>query len=295
MSFASADEGAAILASEDAFTKRLSPFDLQARMRLDAPPLAGAFAAFVGEAAVDWPAEERRHLLESWKRLLPKLVELGVQLPDEPITFIRTDGKEEPGSAYTRATSIIFHPGSVSAGAGLDGLLAHELFHVISRSDRKLRDQLYAIIGFTFCGEVELPESLALRKITNPDAPANQHSITLEIDGKARAALPILVAARAFDPGRKEGLMSYLMLQFLVIEKKSGRWVAAETEDGSPAVASRLRVKKFAEQIGENTGYIIHPEEILAENFRHLILATKSLPNPEIVEKMRAVFAEAKR
>jgi hypothetical protein len=212
----------------------------------------------------------------------------------ETITLIRTDGNEEPGSAYTRGTAIIFHPGSLAAGARLDGLLAHELFHVISRRDRKLRDRLYAIIGFSYCGEVAFPGSLAARKITNPDAPANQHSITLEIGGAARPALPILVANRDFDPARTEGLMGYLMLQFLVIEKDRGSWVAARKEDGAPVVVSPLRAKDFKEQIGDNTGYIIHPEEILADNFRHLVLETESLPNPEIIEKMRAVFAGQK-
>ena len=80
------------------------------------------------------------------------------------------------------------------------------------------------------------------------------------------------------------------MLQFLAVEKKGDRWVATENDDGTPVVFSPLQLSNFREQIGSNTNYIIHPEEILAENFRHLVLGTKSLPNPEIIEKMKRII-----
>ena len=37
-------------------------------------------------------------------------------------------------------------------------------------------------------------------------------------------------------------------------------------EDGSPAL-NMEEVENFFEQIGKNTNYIIHPDEVLADNF----------------------------
>lgn len=289
--FADAEQGAELLSTADEFTRELSPFDRQARMRVAEVPDAAEFLAFIGKSAIDWPVDERRLLEESWTRVTARLKELGVALPDGDIPLVRTDGTEDTGAAYTRGRYIVFHPGTVNDGKHLDGLLAHELFHVISRHDPVLRDRLYAVIGFEPCGKVAFPESIAGRKMTNPDAPFNQHSIGVEIGGEPARVVPILVAARAFDHESDDDLLSYLRLQFLVIEKRGERWVAGVDGDGDPKLVSRFRLKKFSEQIGRNTGYIIHPEEILAENFRHWVNGKEGLPDPEIVEEIREVFA----
>jgi len=292
--FADADTGQRILSTPDDFTRGMSAFDRQARAQVAEPPSPEEFLKFAGKAAIDWPEKEQRALQASWDKVVPKMAALGAVLPEGKITMIRTNGKEDIGVAYTRGTSIIFHPDFIAAAKDLDALLAHELFHIISRANPKLRDQLYAIIGFTPCGEIAFPKSLAARKISNPDAPYNQHSITLKIGGKDRPALPVLVASRRFDVDRKEDMFSYVMLQFLVVEKKADHWVAAELKDGSPHLVAPIRIGNFSEQIGKNTNYIIHPEEILADNFKFLVLGKKGLPNPEIIEKMRAIFAATK-
>jgi hypothetical protein len=48
-------------------------------------------------------------------------------------------------------------------------------------------------------------------------------------------------------------------------------------------------VSGFFEQIGRNTRYIVHPEEIMADNFS-LMLFGGTLSNPEIVEALRALL-----
>jgi hypothetical protein len=48
------------------------------------------------------------------------------------------------------------------------------------------------------------------------------------------------------------------------------------------------------EQVGRNTQYIIHPEEILADNFALLVLGESKIPTPEILQKMREVLSRRK-
>jgi hypothetical protein len=48
------------------------------------------------------------------------------------------------------------------------------------------------LIGFTKCGEVEFPSDLKSRKITNPDAPRNDHAIQIRVGGEEVRAVPIL-------------------------------------------------------------------------------------------------------
>ena len=46
----------------------------------------------------------------------------------------------------------------------------------------------------------------------------------------------------------------------------------------------------FWEQVGYNTIYTIHPEEILADNFALLVTGSGEIYSPEIISKMREVF-----
>jgi hypothetical protein len=48
---------------------------------------------------------------------------------------------------------------------------------VFSRYNPEVREKLYEIIGFYKVGEIELPEGLFERKISNPDAPVNEFAI----------------------------------------------------------------------------------------------------------------------
>lgn len=48
-------------------------------------------------------------------------------------------------------------------------------------------------------------------------------------------------------------------------------------------------VADFHAQIGRNTKYIIHPDEVLADNFVHLVLGDEKLASPEIVVGMQNV------
>ena len=48
----------------------------------------------------------------------------------------------------------------------------------------------------------------------------------------------------------------------------------------------------FYDKIGLNTKYIIHPEEILADNFVILVQGKTDIPSPEIIESMRNILAK---
>jgi hypothetical protein len=59
-----------------------------------------------------------------------------------------------------------------------------------------------------------------------------------------------------------------------------------------PVLASLEEVSGFFEQVGRNTKYVIHPEEILAENFALLIVDEHDAPSPEILQKMRLILKQ---
>ena len=52
------------------------------------------------------------------------------------------------------------------------------------------------------------------------------------------------------------------------------------------------QISGFFEQVGRNTDYIIHPEEILAENFALLMIGKRDVASPEILDKMRSALGQ---
>src|SRR5262249_49774814 len=163
------------------------------------------------------------------------------------------------------------------------------VFHVLSSHNPPLREALYATIGFKRCPEVALPEALARRKITNPDAPVNEHYATVAHDGRPIEIMPVLISsAEQYDPRRGGNLFSYLQFRLLVLEDDNGVLRLALT-NGQPILLGPNSVPGFHELIGRNTSYIIHPEEILAENFVHLINGRINLPTQRVVNEMGRV------
>ena len=176
----------------------------------------------------------------------------------------------------------------------LQRLLAHEIFHVASRNNPDLKRALYRTIGFEECGEVVLPPALALRKMTNPDAPVNEHCIEVTVDGAKVWGMPILLAREErFDPAAGRAFFEYLTLSMLLVER-TGATARPLTRDGAPVLVPLNRVAGFLEQVGRNTNYIIHAEEILASNFELLVVGDDNpAPSPELLERIRAELVRA--
>jgi hypothetical protein len=158
-----------------------------------------------------------------------------------------------------------------------------------------LRQKLYAIIGFTPCDPITLPRELAAVKITNPDAPTLDYFITVEHEGAELKVVPVLLCDRdTYDPNRTS-LFNYLQFRLLAVEQNDDGWTPL-LKDGEPILIDGKSCQSYRRQIGDNTNYIIHPDEILADNFAHMLMRTKDLKSPEVVERMKAIFsAHARR
>lgn len=289
--FANVKEGGAALTAKDAFVEALSRFDLQARLRMSEEVTIEAWQKFAAGEVKEWKERERKVVSESVARLRERLGRYRLPLP-KTILFIHTTGREEADAAYTRGTAVVL-PDKVLAypPSQLDRLIVHELFHVLSRHHSALRKELYAIIGFETMEPISLPPSLADRKITNPDAPLIDCYIELTDGGQKYVAAPVLYSsAKQYDATRGGSLFSYLTFRLMVLERRVDHWQPV-LRDGQAVVIDPKGLPAFFEKIGRNTNYIIHPDEILADNFVQLVMGNENLKTPRIVEEMARVLA----
>ena len=74
-----------------------------------------------------------------------------------------------------------------------------------------------------------------------------------------------------------------------VVEEKEGSWFPVMVA-GRPLLLDSKEVPDFGKQIGENTGYVIHPEEVLADNFVLLVTGVKKVKTPRILTDLRKIL-----
>lgn len=288
--FTTVPEAKTILATGDGFSQRLSPFDRAARLKSAEPVSTQQFLAFTAAEARPWNDEEKRLIYTAYDSIKESLATYPLPFP-ETINLIKTTGKEEAGAAYTRGKAIIFPAPRITADtASLARLLAHELFHVLSRNAPDLRHRLYLDIGFHRCTELVLPPSLKPIRLTNPDAPANDHTIQLTYKDQPTWAIPVLTAdPPEYDAKRGAPFFAYLKFNFLLVEfdQRTLAVTPKTLENGAPALVNLSRLGNFHEQVGRNTSYIIHPEEILADNFADIITRKTDVPSPDIQTRLK--------
>lgn len=293
--FASVERGREILMSRDAYVERMSAFDRSSRLQTDKPVTEAEYLAFIGPNVLAWEEQDKQLIISEFAKIRGRLEDFDLLLPEQ-ILLIKTTGKQQGGAHYTRANAIVFPEKLINSHhASLSQLIAHEIFHIISRKNPELRHRLYESIGFTPCGEGELPEELKSRKISNPDAPTNEHCIRVTVNGEEHLAVPLIFSKSAnYDVNRGGTFFDYLDFKLLLVEKPVGASVFTPVyKNGEPRLVAVDEVSGFFEQIGFNTSYIIHPEETLADNFALMVTDTPDLPSPEVVKVMVELLQKA--
>ncbi|HEX6268576.1 MAG TPA: hypothetical protein VFZ81_16940 [Burkholderiales bacterium] len=287
--FAGAGEAGGILGGDDEYVRATRPLERMAKLRRAQPVDAGEYRRHMAAQARDWTEDERRRLAPLNARLARFLDTLKLRMP-ERILLVKAGTQLMDGAPHTRANAIVL-PESFLASAQPEDLvyiMGHELFHVLSRHDGQAREELYAAIGFRRCERADLPETVERLRITNPDAPQDRHTIRVRYRGQPVEAMPVLLL-RSAQPDPARGFIGNSRSPWLIMERRDGacRGTAQRAQAGE--------LEGLLEQIGRNTEYLIHPEEILADNFAVLVVAfvggTSGPPaSPEVLERMRRIL-----
>jgi len=295
--FADSILAAKIVSTDDEFTKVLSAYDRSAGMQSATPASKEVFIHHLAKNVMSWPENEISRLTESAKKVGPRLQELNLNLPKE-IVLIRTTSEEVGGAdpAYTRQNAIMFTaPLLIKVSDSLlTKILVHEIAHVYSRHNKDRRNRLYNIFGFRQSNDIKLPKNWDDRRLSNPDAPALNTIIDVKHDGQVITLTPLTYAQiPVYDTTKSGGIFQSFDFKMMQVEEKEGLWQPVFF-DGNPVLfnPSPKELPDFWRQIGKNTNYIIHPEEIMASNFEFLVTKKVDIPNPEILKKMEGIISQ---
>ncbi len=275
-----------LISVEDEYTAVLSKFDLQSKTGRNDNPSLSDYLANASAQVRGWKDTDKDILKAVVSSIAAKIKALGliINMPDT-IFIIKTIMKEEGGAdGYTRRNCIFLNENEFwSKGEGVENLLIHELFHVLSRFDRSMRERVYNTLGFKKCNNIDYPKEIADLRISNPDAPHNNFYLTVKYNDK-----PIDITLILYSSGNYSGgsFFRYLKLGLMVVTGDDDARTPA-LKDGKPWILDVNDVWNFYEQVGRNTNYIIHEEEICADQFVMLLNQNINIPNPELIKSMK--------
>lgn len=291
---ATREEAVRVLTSRDDFVRNLSPFDRAARLKTDRPVTEAQLLEAIAAGIRPMTDDEWDAVAEALEWVRDRLKPYDIKLPKE-VLFVKVKGEVSANAAYTRGNVIVFPQRRFASDKKeLQRLVAHELFHVISRHDRKLRDQLYEVVGFKPLENLTTSKWFDERKITNPDAPNLDAYVILKIDEREVPIVPVLFAPLGkYDKDRGGTFFNYMRFALMEVRKTDDGWQAVTDDKGRPKMYDADDVPDYFAKIGKNTPYIIHPEEVLAENFVLVLRGDEDVETPRVVEQMGKLLRRA--
>lgn len=275
--FASRAEGIELkLANEDYFNN-LTQQDLNYRMQKTDATLE-EYKEFSQNQILDFTTAQKRLISEAVMKVQKKINESGYNIPfNDEIIFINTTADDECGaSGYTQKNQIYLkNLVRTEYYSGLESLIAHEIFHCITRSNPQFRKEMYKIIGFSISEEEpEFPENIKEILISNPDVEKNDSYATFIINGEKRECYMVWYLKKDFE---KKGDDIFFSGSTGLIPK-----------DDLSTIYDIAYVPDFWKVLGNNTDYVIAAEECLADNFKYVIIngTERKYQSPEIIKSM---------
>ncbi len=263
---------------EDGFFDKVSIIDMAIQMKSEKEYSSRdealvEYKSFLRTEVMNWSDTEKILLNGIFDSIKVQVQRVNPSLMPEDIRLvkIRTNHYGED-VYYTRGKNIMI-PENVLSRQGaremLEPVMIHEVFHIVSRYDKPLREKIYALIGFFPHNQaLDVPKSITNRWLTNPDGISTDYFIQLTDEKSTAKAIPLILSNKATFTPANPSFFSYLQFDLYELEENSGRLLHGENL--STTLTDGM-MPGFFEQIKDNTQYIIHPDEIAADNFIYAV------------------------
>lgn len=272
------------------FFERIQPLDMAIQMGQPLPigadrtQVLAAYRDFLRADVASFTPQEQKILLRAFRQAFERCEQVSPGFFPDTVFLIKTPGQHYgPSVYYTREKSIIIPQNELARmeAEGLALVMLHELFHLYSRYHPQKREQLYALIGFQHLPQkVRLPDCLLPLLMLNPDGIDSDYALPLELPGgEAALAIPLLLSnAPAYIPSQL--YFDYLDFQLFPLQPTDSSFIALTADGCRSPLPPPDSLPAFWAKIGDNTTYIIHPDEILADNFVLLALSKAGRRQP---------------
>lgn len=266
------------ISKPDSYTDHFSPFDYQSKVGGTGQYGVSDYLEKAAKEVRDWTPGQALDLKEGFSKIATVIKEKSLLFPlPDTVIMIKTNGQEEYGAeGYTRRNMIMLNAQDRAVELSL---IAHELFHVFSRANPEVRDRIYANFGFKKCKPIDISAALHGRNISNPDCPVIEHYITVGDED----LIIVLYSKKDYTGGNV--FASYVAVDLMAVSG-DGQDKQPVMQEGEPVLYSFQEKMDIFKQVGTNTGYLLHVEELSAEHFVFLITGEEPR-QPKYVMEMR--------
>ncbi|MBR9920915.1 MAG: hypothetical protein GYB31_08745 [Bacteroidetes bacterium] len=277
----------------DGFFRLVNEVEMEIQMKenfstsTDREEMLSAYREFLKTEASNFTEEEKLKVSAVMELAKKQCDALNPAIFPQGVALVKVKtGHYGPSVYYTRENCIMI-PEDVLRNFNPDGFLSvmlHEIFHVYSRFNPEKREALYRLIGYRPLEKVEISSEWDDLLLFNPDGVSYHWGIDLNMDGETVTAVPLISANETEYKSSKRVFFAYL--NFFLHEAK-------QQEDGTWLVGNPLGPQSIAalfEQITKNTEYIIHPDEVMADNFMYLTYPFEEGQAPEFDEAGNALL-----
>lgn len=271
----------------DHFFEKITITDMTIQMqkvyteKVARPTVLKDYKNFIQKDVASFNALDITFLKKIFKEVFDISQQLNTNIFPQELQLIKLKGKHYGPSVYYTRENVILIPEDVLQQPNYNSFLEvmfHELFHVYSRLHPEKRTELYELIGFKDIGDTRnliMKSDLSERVLLNPDGVNYGQKIELKTADSTLSAIPIIVSTEQRFTPTKPGFFNYLNFQLYEIKvQDNGQYKVISKEEGASTL-NLAELPSFFEQIKDNTQYIIHPDEILADNFVILALWKK--------------------
>ena len=287
--FTDVEEAKKFLTTKDGYINSLTNFDRRIRLNKQEYVSLEEYLDFLNEQALPWSEEEKARIEPLIKNISNNLKNYNLNLPSR-IFLIKTTGKEEGQAAYCRGNSIIIPKNILDQRTpDLENLIVHELFHIFTKNNIEKRQALYSIIHFHKCDKAILPQTITDIEITNPDVPKERYYIELQYKDENIKVIPVIILPD-YEVRKGKSFFRYLKLKFVEVEKNNNEYTYKRDNSGKPVVYDQRQLTDYVNKVGDNTNYLIHPEEILADNFSIMVLGKQPPKSQWVIDKMKSLL-----
>lgn len=284
--FATRAEAQMLITEIDRYTTGWNQFDLDVRLQMPNGKKSKLLMLAM-ESTRHWSEDDKSKMNNAIRRIEEAIQKkkLVLHFPDE-VVLVKTSMVEEGGAAaYTRENWIAVGEEALArlSEEDLACLMAHELFHILTRSDAAFKQKAYGVIGFTVAERsIVFPNDLMVKMISNPDAGPDSYA-PFTVGGEMRNCVMVIYTDRPYTEGT---LMQYIRVGLVPLNEE----LVPVQQDGVTVIYSPDQVEDFQVRLGRNTAYMIGPEEVLADNFMYLLFNKEDLSDPQIVEALGAAL-----
>lgn len=275
---------AIIIDDKENFFDHIGILDMSIQMKKAFPEDANRetvlteYKQFLQKDVLSFTLPEKTFLEGIFKKVLLNCNKVSQDLLGAETRLVKTHANHYGASVYYTRENIIVIPKHVLAEKNEEavyGTMLHELFHIYSRYHPKEQAALYDLIGFKDIGSItnlQIDPALKKRILINPDGVDYSFAIRLDIgEQQPILAIPIIHANTTRYETNRPHFFDYLDFGLFKISPPYSKMIKVHSTTEGNTVLKQDQLGDFFRQIKDNTQYIIHPDEIMADNFMFLI------------------------